>query len=162
MAFWDTFAKVGASAAAITAVGAAAGKTASSIANSRHKRQLEKQKLALEEEKMLADRELRIREIESRERRDYAALDTDVKIQEIRSNYQGEKKSGRNIIFDRETPPPAPSANVPPPVEYQASVTQASTTDVQQKILDAYEMKKNGILTDEEFAAMKQQILMGK
>ncbi len=162
MAFWDTFAKVGASAAAITAVGAVAGKTASSIANSRHKRQMEKQKLALEEEKMLADRELKIRELESKERRDYASLDTDVKIQEIRSNYHGESKSGRNIIFDRSAPAPAPEAQPQPTIEYQANDSKASTTDVQQKILDAYEMKKNGILTDEEFAAMKQQILMGK
>ncbi len=168
MGFWDTFAKVGAVTGTVAAVGAVAGKTASSIINNRHKRELENREMALKENKQYDDSDFRIRELESRERRDYAKMGTELKGRQITSdrvvtraeimyNHEGKKRSGAKKVFDEQAIETAPKA-----IESSMNTANAKTTDVQQKILDAFEMKKQGIITDEEFAEMKKQILMGK
>jgi hypothetical protein len=59
----------------------------------------------------------------------------------------------RQQAYDQSAqPPPAPAA--PPPAP-----PQAATGDIVQQLKDLAELKNQGILTEEEFAAQKARIL---
>jgi hypothetical protein len=63
----------------------------------------------------------------------------------------------RQQAYDQSAQPPPPQAAqaAPPP----AAPPQAATGDIVQQLKDLAELKNQGILTEEEFAAQKARIL---
>jgi len=49
----------------------------------------------------------------------------------------------------------------PPPVQYEAPAEQAPAPDLTAKLKQIAELHESGVLTDEEFAAAKQKLLVG-
>jgi hypothetical protein len=62
--------------------------------------------------------------------------------------------SQRQQAYDQSAQPPPPQAASPPPAP-----PQAATGDIVQQLKDLAELKNQGILTEEEFAAQKARIL---
>jgi hypothetical protein len=65
--------------------------------------------------------------------------------------------SQRQQAYDQSAqPPPPPAAQAAPP---PPAPPQAATGDIVQQLKDLAELKNQGILTEEEFAAQKARIL---
>ena len=166
MAFWDTFAKVGAVTGAVVGVGAAAGKAASSVVNNRHKREMENREMALKEQREYSNQDFRIRELESKERRDYAKMDTDLEKSKITAarvvtranimyNHDGKERKSSKKVFDEQ------NYEAPQLTSNAMAGNGSNAQDIQKQILEAFEMKKNGIYTEEEFQMIKAKIIAG-
>ncbi len=163
MGFWDTIKKVDKTLVTAGGTVAAVGAGLGAIAKSKHNKEMKEREMALKEQNAAADREYRMKKLEQEER--LAALNAEASIQKANIMY-GEKKVSNSVFFDREN-------GVVNKVDYGQTQQQmmgsnamsgvgAGATDVQQKILDAHNMMVNGIITEDEFRAMKAQILMGK
>jgi hypothetical protein len=67
------------------------------------------------------------------------------------SRRQGERWAAQDQQYYPQEPPPQPAASPPP-------AAQASTID---QLKDLAQLKQQGVLTEEEFAAQKARILAG-
>ncbi len=161
MGFWNNFAKATATTAGAGATIAAAGVGIGAIVAASRKRKIEDREMALKEQNAAVDRECKIKELELREKK--AMLDAETAIQTTNIKY-GEGKIKPSVIVDRDGEDCIISQNQQVSGMNNSAMAgnSSNASDVQKKILDAYQMFQSGILSEQEFTAMKAQILAGK
>lgn len=157
MGFWDSIKKVDKVLTTTGATAAAVGIGLGAISATKRKREMDEREMTMREENAAVEREMRLRELEAKER--MARLEAETQVQKANIMYGTSRApiNGGNIFAEGPVQEPAPRMDMGAMTGQGPNASMA-----QQKILEAHQMMVNGIITEQEFAAMKAQILLGK
>ncbi len=162
MGFWDTIKKVDKTLVTVGGTAAAVGVGVGAIASAKRKREMQEREMAMKEQNAAVDREYKMRKLEAEERQ--AMLKAETEIQKANIMY-GEGRVTPSVIFDHDNGVMIDNRQPTPRQQMSNSAVTgqgSNASDVQQKILEAHEMLKSGIIDEDEFKQMKANILAGK